>query len=31
MPPTNWHPGGINWASSLRIVAECYAKETCSQ
>jgi hypothetical protein len=30
MPPTNWHPGGINWASSLRIVAECYAKETCS-
>jgi hypothetical protein len=26
-----WKPSGVNWAQDLRIVAPCYALETCSQ
>jgi hypothetical protein len=27
--PTNWKPGGINWATALQIVSPCYALEQC--
>jgi hypothetical protein len=27
--PTNWRPGGINWATALQIVSPCYALEQC--
>jgi hypothetical protein len=27
--PTNWRPGGINWATALQIVSPCYAFEQC--
>jgi hypothetical protein len=27
--PTNWRPGGINWAIALQIVSSCYALEQC--
>jgi hypothetical protein len=29
--PTNWRPGGLNWATALRIVDPCYSLETCTQ
>jgi hypothetical protein len=27
--PTNWKPGGLNWATALQIVNPCYALELC--
>jgi hypothetical protein len=27
--PTNWKPGGLNWATALQIVSPCYALEQC--
>jgi hypothetical protein len=27
--PTNWRPGGLNWAAALQIVSPCYALEQC--
>ena len=27
--PSNWRPGGLNWATALQIVSPCYALEQC--